>query len=396
MPITRDILPELRVLLKEYPIVTILGPRQAGKTTLAKEFLDGFAYANLEDPEQRELATADPKGFLSTLGSPAIIDEIQRVPELLSYLQVAVDEHSANGCYVLTGSHQLSLRQAITQSLAGRTAILNLMPLSIAELRAADIVYGSFEEYAFRGFLPRVYSQKQRPSVAYANYYQTYVERDVRQLIQLKDASLFEKCLKLMAGRTGQILDYSSLANDVGVDAKTIRHWISILEASFILFKLPPYFENFGKRAIKSPKYYFTDTGLLCHLLNIRESGQVTRDPLVGAIFENLAIMEYVKETLNRGRPAELYFFRDSNGNEVDLLVPDRPQLKAIEIKSATTFKMSRFNGLQRFSKIAQTPTQHHLIYNGEPKTLSDGTTALPFHAISGLFPSLPERNSPI
>ena len=390
MWIKRAIYPELVELLKEYPIVTILGPRQAGKTTLAREFLKGYGYVNLEDPESREWAVSDPKAFLAALKKKTIIDEIQRVPELLSYLQVEVDQRRANGQYVLTGSHQLTLRAAISQSLAGRTAILQLLPLSIGELDSAGIRFPDFETYAFNGFLPRIHEQSQRPAIAYANYYQTYVERDVRQLIQLKDATLFEKTLKLLAGRVGQIIDYSSLANDVGVDAKTIRNWLSILEASFILFKLPPYFENFGKRVVKSPKYYFTEVGLLCHLLGIRKPDQISRDPLVGAIFENLVVMDCTKGLHNLGRPAELYYFRDSNGNEVDLLIPNGRHLIAFEIKSASTFKMDYLKGIRRLRDLtrstaddnpASRPTlgSGYLIYNGQAKTLSDQTAAVHF-----------------
>jgi predicted AAA+ superfamily ATPase len=387
MLIERAIYPELKQLLTEYPVVTILGPRQAGKTTLAKHFLKNYGYANLEDPEQREIATTDPRAFLASLKERSVIDEIQRVPELLSYIQVAVDQKKANGQFVLTGSHQLSLREAISQSLAGRTALLHLLPLSITELQQAGILRDAdFETHAFTGFLPRIHEQAQRPAIAYANYYQTYVERDVRQLIQLKDATLFEKTLKLLAGRVGQVVDYSSLANDVGVDAKTIRNWISILEASFILFKLPPYFENFGKRAIKSPKYYFTEPGLLCHLLGIREPAQITRDPLVGAIFENLVILECVKSQHNQGRPAELYYFRDAKGNEVDLLIPDGRQLKALEIKSAATFKQDHLKGLRRFRSLGPNLSGSYLIYNGDQQTLSDQTTALNFRSIHQIF----------
>ncbi len=321
--ISRAITEELLTLTREYPVVTILGPRQAGKTTLAQAGLSGYAYSNLEAPEVRELAQEDPKAYLAQFPSNTIIDEIQRVPELLSYIQVLVDQEKRNGRFVLTGSHQLQLRESITQSLAGRTAILNLLPLSISELAGAGICFGTFEEYAYRGFLPRIYDQSLRPTTAYSNYYQTYVERDVRQLIHLKEATLFEKLLKLLAGRVGRLVDYSSLANDVGVDAKTIRNWISMLEASFLLFRLPPYFENFGKRIIKAPKFYFTDVGFLCFLLGIRKPEQITRDPLVGGIFENLVIVECLKARYNRGELADLYFFRDSNGNEVDLLWQD-------------------------------------------------------------------------
>ena len=255
--IARDISQELLQQLNEYPIVTLLGPRQAGKTTLVRELLKNYAYVSLETPDVLTFAQDDPRGFLTQYPDKTIFDEIQRAPHLISYLQGIVDESGKTGQFVLTGSHQLELRTAITQSLAGRI-----------------------------GILPRVYDQNQRPNTAYANYYQTYIERDVRQIIQLKDAGLFDKFMRLFAGRTGQVMNYQSLASDVGVDGKTIKEWLSILEASFVIFKLSPYFENFGKRVIKSPKYYFMDTGLLSYLLGIEKPGQVTRDPLVGQLFE--------------------------------------------------------------------------------------------------------------
>ena len=386
MFISRDIENELFNLLAEYPVITLLGPRQAGKTTLAKTALKDYSYANLEDPEIREIATHDPKAFLAQFQKKVIIDEIQRVPELLSYIQVEVDTKPGNGLFVLTGSHQLSLREAITQSLAGRTAILNLLPFSINELSKGGIEFGHFEDYCFSGFMPRIYKDKQWPTTAYANYYQTYVERDVRQLIQLKDASQFEKMLKLLAGRIGQIFDYSSLANDVGVDAKTIRHWISILEASFIIFKLSPYFENFGKRIIKSPKYYFTDVGLLCYLLGIRESEQITRDPLVGQIFENLVVMECLKTRYNKGQMADLYFFRDSRGNEVDILAQSGRNLCAIEIKSASTFKMEQLKGLRSFKKVAENIRSSYLVYTGQQHSLSEGIEVVHFKNVASVL----------
>ena len=386
MFIRRAIEAELQQLLKEYPVVTILGPRQAGKTTLAKESLKGYSYANLEDPETREIAREDPKAFLARYGERVVVDEVQRVPELLSHIQVRVDEVKGNGQYVLTGSHQLSLREAISQSLAGRTAILNLLPFSISELKAADIQFDRFEDYCFTGFLPRIYEEGQRPTTAYSNYYQTYIERDVRQLIQLKDASLFEKMIKLLAGRIGQVLDYSSLANDVGVDAKTVRHWISILEASFIVFKLSPYFENFGKRVIKSPKYYFTDVGLLCFLLGIRESEQISRDPLVGQIFENLVVIECLKSRYNKGTLPDLYFFRDNKGNEVDVVAQSGRFLKAIEIKSAETFSMNQLRGIRRFNSITDKVESSYLIYTGEAHSLSDNISAVHFTSVETIL----------
>jgi len=388
MLLERDIHKELELLLREYPVVTILGPRQAGKTTLSKALLKDYAYANLEDPETREIASSDPKAFLNQFRGGTIIDEVQRVPELLSYIQVHVDAEGKNGRFVLTGSHQLSLHQAITQSLAGRTALLNLLPFSINELSQGGITYERFEEYCFTGFLPRIFEQGLRPTTAYANYYRTYVERDVRQLIQLKDASLFEKMVKLLAGRTGQVIDYSSIANDVGVDAKTIRSWFSILEASFVIFKLPPYYENFGKRVIKSPKYYFTDVGLLCYLLGIREADHISRDPLVGQIFENLVVIEFLKSRYNQGKAPDLYFYRDSNGNEVDLLVKTGPSLQAYEIKSAATFKMDQLKGVERFAKLAPSIEQAGLIYNGKSHTLSGNRQAFHFKEIHSILSS--------
>lgn len=276
---------ELLKQLDEYPIVTVLGPRQAGKTTLVIDALPDYSYVNLEIRDIRQFAQQDPKAILNRYPGRIIFDEIQRVPELLSYLQAIVDNRQGNGHYVLTGSHQLQFRASVRQSLAGRTGILHLLLLSIAELDAVNIKFNSFHEYVFQGFLPRIYDQNQRPHIAYANYYQTYVERDVRQLIQLKNTALFEKFIKLLAGRVGQIINYQSLSNDVGVDSKTIKQWLSIMEASFVVFKLPPYFENFGKRVIKSPKYYFTDTGLLAYLLDIEKAEQLVRDPLIGNIF---------------------------------------------------------------------------------------------------------------
>jgi len=370
----------MKILLREYPVLTLLGPRQAGKTTLAISECNEAAYANLEIPETRDFAESDPKAFLAQFSGQVIIDEIQRVPSLLSYIQGIVDAEKSNGRFILTGSHQLELRGAVSQSLAGRTALLHLLPFSIGELAGGGVVFDRFEEYAFRGFLPRIYDQSLRPTVAWSNYYQTYVERDVRQLIGLKDASLFEKFIKLLAGRAGQLLDYSSLANDVGVDAKTIRSWLSILEASFLIFKLPPYFENFGKRVVKSPKYYFTDVGLLCFLLGIREPEQVGRDPLVGSIFENLVVLEFVKSRWNRGRTADFHFFRDSNENEVDLLMVEGREILAVEIKACATFHKGLLKGISRIKKLADSNfLKTFLVYNGVPFKFSDGTAALYF-----------------
>ncbi len=384
--IKRNIENELHQLLKEYPIVTILGPRQAGKTTLAKMALKKYVYCNLELPENREFAETDPKAFLKQFKPFVILDEIQRVPHLLSYIQVRVDENQVNGEFVLTGSHQLELNEAITQSLAGRTAILKLFPLTISELHNEGIAFNSFEEYAYQGFLPGIYDRHQRPEQAYSNYYQTYVERDVRLLINLKNSALFEKFMKLLAGRVGQLFDYSALANDVGVDAKTIRNWLSILEASYIIVKLPPYYENFGKRVVKSPKYYYVDIGLLVFLLGIEKPEQITRDPLVGNIFENLVVLECLKARFNQGKMANLYFYRDSNGFEVDLVLQQGRELVGIEIKSNSTYSAKQFRNLDKLKQISNKLNFSWLVYNGEAITFSDHKKAIAFDQTDQIF----------
>lgn len=377
---------ELLTQLTEYPVVTVIGPRQAGKTTLVKAALPDYTYVSLENPETRQLAIEDPKAFLQRYPGKVIFDEIQRTPDLLSYLQEIVDQRGQNGQFVLTGSHQLQLREAITQSLAGRTGVLHLLPLSMAELDAADIRFSGPDDYIFQGFMPRVYDQRQRPHTAYANYYQTYVERDVRQLIRLKDVWLFEKFIKLLAGRVGQIINYQSLASDVGVDGKTIKQWLSILEASYVVFPLPPYFENFGKRAIKSPKYYFTDTGLLCYLLGIEKVEQVFRDPLMGHLFENMVVLEALKARYNQGRAAELYFYRDSQGNEIDVLHRSGGTLMGIEIKAGSTWHSSFKKNLSTFSEKRTMLARRVIVYSGQTFQMSDGLEALSYRQTASLF----------
>jgi len=383
--IRRHIAPELFRLLAEYPIVTLLGPRQAGKTTLAKQALTDFAYVNLEQPDTRQFAQEDPRAFLAQLPEKVILDEIQRLPELLSYLQVIVDARPGNGQFVLTGSHQLALREAISQSLAGRSAILHLLPFSIAELKENQLGFEQAADYIYQGFLPRIYDQQQRPTPAYANYYQTYVERDVRQLINLKDATQFENFMRLLAGRVGQVMSYTSLAGDVGVSSNTIKHWLSILEASFILYKLTPYFDNFGKRVIKSPKYYFVDTGLLCFLLGIETPAQVTRDPLIGQLFENLVVMDVIKQYYNQGKTAPAYFFRDSNGVEADLLLQQGRNLIPVEIKSSATYKAELLKGLKRIAGLSPLMRDPHLIYAGEAMAFSNGIRAIRYDEVGQL-----------
>ena len=332
------------------------------------------------------MAEQDPKAFLYQNKAPVILDEIQRAPFLLSYIQPMVDQNKQAGQFILTGSQNLYLMSSVTQSLAGRVGILNLLPFSIKELEQANIQYDSFAEYGHTGFLPRIYDQNQRALTAYSNYYKTYVERDVRQLINLKNQVLFEKFIKLLAGRVGQVMNSSSLANDVGVSARTVDHWLSILEASFIIYKLPPYFKNFGKRVTKSPKYYFIEIGLLCFLLGLQKPSHIYRDPLVGGIFENLIVIEALKSLFNKGKSSSLYFFRDSNGREIDLLYHCGNHLKAFEIKSSATYQPFFGKKLDQIKKMDSKIQSAHLIYNGVNQKLSHKRGLIHFKNSASFF----------
>ncbi len=383
--IKRKILNELKQSAKEYPVVTIIGPRQAGKTTLARYAFPDHDYCNLENPDLRELAKNDPNAFFVKFPGDCIIDEIQRVPTLLSYIQVRVDDDDSKGRYILTGSHQLELHQSIAQSLVGRTSILKLLPLSIQELRDSKIEQDKFE-YIYKGFLPRIYKDNLNPTRAYRNYYETYIERDVRQIINLKELSSFEKFLRLLAGRVGQVVNLSSLANDTGVSGNTLKSWLSVLEASFITFQLYPYFENFGKRVIKSSKIYFTDTGLLSYLLGIEKVSQLERDPLFGNIFENLVILEAIKDRYNQGLDHNLYFFRTTKGNELDLIYKKGRELVPIEIKSSMTFNKSFLKGITFFNEISKNKSTGFVIFAGEMDYQSDDYSLINFLDVHKIF----------
>ncbi|MCB1115851.1 MAG: ATP-binding protein [Chlamydiia bacterium] len=349
----RSLIAYIQKLAKSYPIVTLMGPRQSGKTTLVKIAFPDKPYVNLEDLEKRSLAAEDPKSFLENFPEGAIFDEIQKAPQLLSYIQLIVDSCEKKGMFILTGSHQVELHGAVSQSLAGRTSLLRLLPLSLQELRMANIK-DPIEEVILRGGYPRVYKDSLPVENAYSSYFQTYVERDVRQILQVKDILVFERFIKLLAGRIGQILNYASLAADVGVSAVTIREWISVLEATYIIVRLEPYFENFGKRTIKSPKVYFTDTGLVCYLLGIETKKQLISDPLYGNLFENWIVLELMKFRYNQAKDPHLYFYRDVSGKEIDLLFQQGSHLIPIEIKSGKTFSSSFMNGLKFFHAQAE------------------------------------------
>ncbi len=383
--ILRQIARELAATANEFPVVTIIGPRQAGKTTLARMQFPNHAYANLEAPDIRMLATSDPHAFFSQFPPPVIIDEIQRVPELLSTIQVLADSNPQRGQYILTGSHQLRLQEAVAQSLAGRTALLRLLPLSISELKATGITH-TRDEFIYQGFMPRLYNEKINPTRLYRNYCQTYIERDIRQMINLRRLIDFENFMRLLAGRVGQILNLSSLSNDVGVSSTTLKEWLSVLEASHTIFRLNPYFENFGKRIIKSPKIYFTDVGLASYLLGIESPALATRDPLIGNLFENMVVIEALKARLNAGKEPELYFYRDNKGNEVDLLFRQNRQLIPIEIKSAMTFNPEFAKGIAQFQKIASSAQKGHIIYAGNLTPELSHASVLHFTDVDHIF----------
>lgn len=382
----RSIANELLNMARQYPVVTVIGPRQSGKTTLVKQSFSDKPYVSLEEPDTRAFAINDPRAFLARFPKGAVLDEIQRAPDLLSYIQSIVDEHNIKGEFILTGSHQLALHAAITQSLAGRTALLTLLPLSLAELQASNISL-TLDEWIFTGFFPRIYHQQLEPTKAYRQYLQTYVERDVRQLIQLKDILLFQQFVKLCAGRIGRELNYQSLSNDLGVSSHTIKHWISILEASFVIFLLPPYFENLGKRIIKSPKLYFTDTGLATYLLDIDSPQQIQRDPLRGFLVENLVVLEMLKYRYNHGKEAGLYHYRDSQQREIDIVFKRGSQLIPIEIKAAQTFNVQFFQGLKYFNELTQERCpQGYLIYSGTQEQTIDKWHVLNYQHIEKIF----------
>ena len=350
----------------EYPVVTVFGPRQSGKTTLVQMTFPDRAYLSLEEPDIRIAAETDPRGFLAALPDGGILDEIQRLPQLLSYIQGIVDRAQEPGMFVLTGSHQPELHQSVSQTLAGRTAVLNLLPFSLSELRGYQGEWDPFELIVKGGF-PRLHEKGLEPARFFNGYMQTYVERDVRALINLKDLRPFQQFITLLAGRIGQVVNYTSISNDIGLSATTVKNWISVLKASFVVFELPPFFENIRKRVVKSPKIYFSDSGFAAYLLGIRTPGQAYRDPLRGGLYENLLILEILKSHLNSGKRPELFFYRDTHGNEVDVVVKEGRSLMPVEIKSAATFTPGFLKGIERFRKAAGNRCINGcVLYNGQ------------------------------
>jgi uncharacterized protein len=353
---------------------------------MVRQSFPGLPYVNFEKPDVREYFDSDPNAFLAKYGDGAVFDEIQRVPKLSSYLQPLVDEAGRNGLFVLTGSAQFEMPSQVNQSLAGRTALLKLLPFSIDEL--GGLCPRTIDALLRTGFYPRIYDQGLDPSQFYADYLQTYVERDLRQSIEIQRLSQFRRFLRLCAGRIGQLVNFESLGADSGVSGVTIRHWLSVLEASYVIALLPPWFENIGKRLVKSPKLYFFDVGLASYLCGIETDEHASSHPLRGNLFENLVMMEAYKRRLNLGKEAGLHFFRDAKGMEVDLLYPDGPQLVPVEIKSAQTVDASFFDSLTKLRKLLPDRcAEGILVYGGgEAQERSQGR-ALPYPEFARSLP---------
>lgn len=364
--ITRDLKRQMLLLAKKMPAIALTGPRQSGKTTLLKATFPSYDYVNLEHPPTRTLALNDPDQFLSQYTKGLIIDEVQRAPELFSYLQVAIDKQKKMGRYILSGSQNFSLLENISQSLAGRVALFNLLPFSFSEMTAGNLKIKNIEQLIFKGAYPAIYDRRIAPNLYYSSYLNTYVERDVRQLVNVQNLSLFESFVKLLAGRVGQLLNLSEIGNALGIDHKTVKKWLSVLETSFIIYLVQPYHTNFNKRLVKTPKLYFYDTGLACNLLGIDEEKQLTNHWSKGGLFENFVINEFLKERINKGVKPQFYFWRDNIGNEVDLLIQEKGKLKAIEIKSSKTYNQNFFKALINYSQLANINKREcFLIYAG-------------------------------
>ena len=377
--------PRLLHLFGQYPIVTVTGPRQSGKTTLCRSAFGDLAYANLEDPGTREFADSDPRRFLAQFPDGAVLDEIHRVPSLLSFLQVLVDEERRNGRFVLTGSEQFGLTGAVSQSLAGRTALLRLLPFTLAERRLAG-TSDRVDDVLYSGCYPRIHDQGLNPTQALADYLVTYVERDAQRIGGIRDLAAFRRFIRLCAGRVGQLVNLSSLGADAGVSQPTARTWLGVLEASDIVFRLEPHHTNIRKRLTRAPKLYFVDVGLASYLVGVRSADQLAAHPLRGLLFENAAIAEAVKHSHNHTRYAELSFFRTADGLECDLLYPTPAGLAAVEIKSGATLTGAWFAGLRRITRTVPGISSATIVYGGDELQARSDATAVPLAGFAELL----------
>jgi predicted AAA+ superfamily ATPase len=387
MFILRDLLRALNRLKTKFPILAVTGPRQSGKTTLLRHLFPDYTYVTLESPDIRERALTDPLGFLNTYADRVILDEVQQAPQLFSYLQEKVDTDRVMGQYVLSGSQNFQLLENITQSLAGRVAMFKLFPFTFQELSAVGKCPLRWEDMAFQGSYPPVYDREIAPTDFYLNYVETYLERDVRQLINIRDVRPFRLFLKYCAGHIGQMLNIQKLANDIGISHATAQAWLNVLETSYILFRLPPYYRNFNKRLVKTPRLYFYDTGLACYLLEMTRVVDLETYYQRGAIFENLLIAELHKNQYhNYGKP-DFYFWRDNNGLEVDLIFEEAGILKFAEIKSGKTTNNTFYANLLKLDKAADdAAAKRFLLYGGSDSFQHLGTQVLGWQAVQRMM----------
>jgi len=373
-------------LATEYPVITMTGPRQAGKTTLCQSTFASYDYMNLEDLSTREFANLDPMGFLAQFSRGVILDEIQRCPDLSSYIQGIVDQEDRPGRFILTGSQQFEVTNSVNQSLAGRTALVKLLPLSYHELYTT-IEPTTISDTLYAGFYPRIFNKKLNPTEALGFYLSTYVERDIRTLINIKDLAPFERFLKICASQIGQLLNYNTIANDCGVDQKTVKSWISVLEASYIVFQVQPHFKHFRKRLTKSSKLYFHDVGLAAYLLGISSPDHIASHPMKGLLFENFIVSEFVKNRYNHVKDSNIYFFRDHVGNEVDMILDYGNALYSVEVKSAETISTDFLKGLNYYKKLAEEKnSKRFIVYAGAKSYEMSGIQIFSYKDIDSLF----------
>lgn len=380
MIIHRQLSSKIQLLSEKFPIVTVTGPRQSGKSTLLRAQFPDYRYVSLENPDMRSFATEDPNGFLKTYDNHVIIDEAERVPKLFSYLQTHVDEVNDTGMYLLAGSSNFHLMSSIDQSLAGRTGVMKLLPFSRSELRDVGRLPETINSQIFTGFYPRIYDKDIAPTDYYPAYITTYVERDVRAILNISDLNRFTRFIRLCAGRIGQMLNMSSLATESGVTIPTIDSWLSVLEASYILYRLEPNYNNYNKRIVKTPKLYFYDTGLACSLLGINSVDQLDTHFLRGGLFENMVINQFIKDSLNRGMRPDLTFWRDSTGLEVDLINTEGTRMYAYEIKSGSTYNPDYFKGLKKWGQLSNVPVEcRAVIFAGDNELDTSDGRVIPF-----------------
>lgn len=386
--IERDIRARIKAMAKKLPVLGLLGPRQSGKSTLVQHIFPDYTYVSLEDIEYRQFALSDPKAFLAQFAPPVIIDEAQYAPDLFSYIQLIVDASDQTGQFILTGSQHFLLLEKITQSLAGRIALLNLLPLSLSEIASAQPL-NSIDTILYQGAYPRLYDRQLEPADIYPDYIQTYIERDVRSMQNIQDLGAFQRFIKLCAARVGQLVNFSSLAGDCGITYNTAKAWLSVLESSFIVYLLKPYYQNIGKQLAKSPKLYFYDTGIASYLLGIESASQLNTHYSRGSLFENLVINEHLKYYYNQGKRPSLYFFRDKSGNEVDLIIERAGKLIPIEIKSAQTFQKHFLKGIKQWKSLFPDAGEtSYVIYGGDESLLYHDTQVVSWTSLRDIMHS--------